>query len=377
MGGEQNKGNHMKKMILFVCLLGASVWQAWAISNGQEELCATLQQSPWDAKAMQAMQAIMRSEREPVALRSRAMALCSLSLLKQGNTNQFVRAMQMLESTYPEDKGLVNVSVEEQYIACPVCEGKGKRAVSCPACKGSTCPRCNGTRSIQTTCSACMGAGRQFKLNPSVQENYNRLLTEMVAFFREAQRFEKQSALALAEKDNDKRIVLLETLLADFPKRTDLELAKKGLEEAKKIRDVAQARKREQDKREKEESDVERMRDLQKATTSENRVAAIREIEDYLIKNPKCFARAELEEIKNELTSKEKIRNRLISSGFWLGGICGLFVVATFVRIWLTSMKVEQVRPLPGMDRIDKRKFTDPLADERERTEARRRGENP
>ena len=156
-----------------------------------------------------------------------------------------------------------------------------------------------------------------------------------------------------------------------------MELAKKSLEEAKKVRDVAQARKREQDKREKEESAVERMRDLRQAATSENRVAAIREIEDYLIKNPKCFARAELEEIKNELTSKEKIRNRLISSGFWLGGICGLFVVATFVRIWLTSRKVEQVRPLPGMDRIDKRKFTDPLADERERTEARRRGENP
>ena len=154
-----------------------------------------------------------------------------------------------------------------------------------------------------------------------------------------------------------------------------MELAKKNLEAAKKIQDVALARKRDQDKREREESAVERMRDLRQAATSENRVAAIREIEDYLIKNPKCFARAELDEIKNELASKEKLRNRLITSGFWLGGICVVFVVATFVRIWLTSMKVEKIRPLPGMDHIDKNKFTDPLADERERTEVRRRGE--
>jgi hypothetical protein len=375
MGGVQNKKMHMRKMILLVCLLWASAWQAWAVSSSQEELCATLQQSPWDAKAMQVMQALMRNEREPAALRSRAMALCALSLIKQGNTNQFVRAVQMLESLYSEEKGLVSVSVAEQYSACPVCEGKGRRAVNCPACKGSTCPRCNGTRSIQTTCSACMGTGQQFKLNPSVLENYNRLLAEMLAFTRETQRFEKQSAIALAEKDNDKRIALLEALLADFPKRMDVGLAQKSLEEAKKIRDGALVKKREQEKREKEESAVERMRDLRQAETSEKRVAAIREIEDYLIKNPKCFARSELDEIKNELAAKEKLRNRLITSGFWLGGICVVFVVATCVRIWLTSMKVEKIRPLPGMDHIDKSKFTDPLSDERERTEVRRRGE--
>ena len=360
---------------MLVCLLWASVWHARAVSVDQEELCATLQQSPWDAKAMQVVQAVMHNEREPAALRSRAMALCALSLIRQGNTNQFVRAVQKMESLYSEEKGLVSVSVAEQYSACPACEGKGKRATSCATCKGSDCPRCNGTRSIQTTCPACMGAGRQFKLNPSVRENYNRLLAEMLAFYRETQRFEKQLALALAEKDNDARVALLETLLADFSKRTDVELAKKNLEAAKKIQDVALARKRDQDKREREESAVERMRDLRQAATSENRVAAIREIEDYLIKNPKCFARAELDEIKNELASKEKLRNRLITSGFWLGGICVVFVVATFVRIWLTSMKVEKIRPLPGMDHIDKNKFTDPLADERERTEVRRRGE--
>ena len=367
----------MKSTIILACLLWVSAWQAWAVTVGQEELCVRLQQSPWDAKAMQVMQAVMRDEREPVALRSRAMALCALSLIKQGNTNQFVRSVQVLESMYASEKGLVTVSVAEQYITCPICEGKGKRGVGCPVCKGSACPRCNGTRSIQTTCPACMGAGQRFKLNPSVLENYNRLLAEMLAFSRETQRLEKQSALALAEKDNDKRIVLLETLLADFPKRTDVELAKKSLEEAKKIRDVSLARKREHDKREKEESAVERMRDLRQAATSKNRVAAIREIEDYLIKNPKCFARSELDEIKSELSSKEKFRNRLIASGFWLGGICVVFVVATFVRIALESRKVEQLRPLPGMDHIDKRKFTDPLADERERTGARRRGEKP
>jgi len=361
----------MKRRILLLSLLLASAWQTRAVAGDQEALCATLQKSPWDAQAMQGMQALMRNEREPVALRCRAMALCALSLIKQGNTNQFMRAVQMLETTYPDEKGLVTVSVAEQYTACPVCAGKGKCAVSCPACKGSACPRCNGTRSIQTACPACMGAGQQFKLSPSVQENYNRLLTEILATSREAQRFEKQSAQAFAEKDNDKRIALLETVLAEFPKRTDLERAKKSLEEAKKIRDTALATKREQDRLEKEQLAVERLLLLRKAT-SENRVAAIREIEDFLVKQPKCFARAELDEIKTELMAKQNIRNRLISAGYWLGGICVLFIVGSFIKTAMISRKGDTMRPLPGMDHIDKSKFSDPLAEEREKTESRR-----
>jgi acyl-CoA dehydrogenase len=53
--------------------------------------------------------------------------------------------------------------------------------------------------------------------------------------------------------------------------------------------------------REKEEVAVERILLLRQAT-SEKRVAAIREIEDFLIKHPKCYARADLDEIKTELT---------------------------------------------------------------------------
>jgi hypothetical protein len=364
----------MKRRILLLSFLLVSAWQARVVAGDQEALCATLQKSPWDVQAMQGMQALMRNEREPAALRCRAMALCALSLIKQGNTNQFLRAVQMLETTYPDGKGLVAVSVEEQYIACAVCEGKGKRAVNCPACKGSACPRCNGTRSIQTACSACMGVGKQFKLSPSVQENYSRLLTEILAVSREAQRFEKQSAQAFSEKDNDKRIALLETVLAEFPKQPDLERAKKSLEEAKKIRDAALAKKREEERLEKEDLAVERLLLLRKAT-SETRVAAIREIEDFVSKHPKCFARAELDEIKTELMAKEDLRNRLISAGYWLGGISVLVIVGSFIKTAMISRKGDTMRPLPGMDHIDKSKFTGPLAEERERTESRRRSQ--
>lgn len=364
----------MKKTILLLCLLWASAWQARATVVGHETLCGTLQKSPWDATAMQGMQALMRETREPAAVRSRAMALCALALIKQGNTNQFGRAVQMLEATYPEGKGLVTVSVAEQYPACSACAGKGKREVSCPSCKGRTCPRCNGTRSMLTTCSDCMGAGKQFKLSPLVQENYNRLLTEILAVDQENQRFEKQVSQAFAEKDNDRRIALFEAVLVDFPKRTDLGRTKKSLAEAQTIREAARAKKREQDVREKEELDVERLRALRQAT-SDHRVAAIQEIESFLITHPKCFARSELDEIKNELMSKENIRNRLISAGYWLGGICALFIVASFLKLALTTRKGDSMRPLPGMDHIDRSKFTDPLADERERTQSRRRSE--
>jgi excinuclease UvrABC ATPase subunit len=364
----------MKKKILLLCLLLVSSWQVRVATASQEELYETLQKKPWDALAMQKMQVLLRNEREPAALRSRAMALCALALIKQGNTNQFVRAVQLMESAYPEGKGLVTVSVAEQYVTCPVCSGKGKREVSCPSCRGSTCPRCKGTRSMLSACSDCMGAGQQFKLSPSVQDNYNRLLTEILEASRENQRLDKQVSQVLAEKDNDKRIALFEAVLADFPKRTDLEHVQKNLAVAQTIRDVARAKTREQDVREKEELAVERLRGLRQVT-SEKRVAAIQEIEGFLIKHPKCFARTELDEIKTELMSQENIRNRLISAGYWLGGIGALFVVVSFLKIMLTPRKDESIRPLPGMDHIDKSKFTDPLADERERTEARRHKE--
>lgn len=364
----------MKKMILLLGLLSVCAGQVWATIASQEALCATLQKTPWDVYAMQGMQVLMRNECEPTAVRSRAMALCALSLIKQGNTNQFMRAVQLLESTYPEGKGLVTVSVAEQYPVCSACAGKGRREVSCPSCKGSTCPRCNGTRSMLTACSDCMGTGKQFKLSPLVQDNYNRLLTEILAVCQETQRFEKQVSQALAEKDNDQRIVLFEAVLADFSKRTDLARAKKSLADAQTIREDARARKREREVREKEELDVERLRGLRQAT-SKNRVAAIQAIEGFLITHPKCFARSELDEIKNELISKENIRNRLISAGYWLGGICALFIVASFLKVVLTSKKGDSMRPLPGMDHIDKSKFTDPLAEEREKTESRRNSE--
>lgn len=364
------------KRVLLMGLLLVGAGQVQAVTPAPEELCATLQKSPWDAKAMQVMQTIMRNEGESAVLRSRAMALCALSLLKQGNTNQFARAVQMLETGYPEEKGLVTVSVAEQYVPCVVCAGKGKRETSCPACKGSTCTRCKGTRTLQTVCSACMGAGQQFKLNPSVLENYNRLLADILAITRENQRFEKRSAEALAEKENDKKIALLEAVVAEFPKRADLGPVKKSLEEAQKIRAAALARKLDQEKREQEDADVERLRGLRQ-TASADCLSAIREIDDYLLKHPKCFARAELEEIKTELTSKANLRKRLISSGYWLAGIVGLVLLTAFVKNILASRKVEQTRPLPGMERIDKSKFTDPLADEREKTQARHHNQEP
>jgi len=341
----------MKVRILLACILFASAWPARAaISANPEELCATLQRAPWDPLALQMMQTLMRDERESVAIRSRAMALCTLALLRQGNTNQFVRATQILDTTYPDEKGLVTVTVAEQYKVCPRCKGTGK---------------------IQTVCAACMGTGQQFELAPSVQENYTRLLAEILAFCQENKRFEKASALAFAEPDNAKRIARLESLLSDFPKRTDLERAKKSLAEATKIRDAALAKKQEEEKREKEEREIERLRVLHQVP-AENRPAAIAEIEAFLMKHPTCYARVELEEVKDALVSKVNFRNRLITSGYWLGGIFVLFIAMTALKSMLASRRVESLPSLPGMNRVDKSKFTDPLADERERTEARR-----
>jgi len=323
---------------------------------------------------MQALQSLMRNEKEPVAFRSRAMAICSLALLRQGNTNQFAKASQVLETTFPAEKGLLTVSIAENFQNCPACEGKGRRETSCPGCKGKTCLRCKGTRVVQTVCSTCMGAKQQFKVSPAVQENYLRLLQEAVEICQQNSRFEKESALALAEKDTLKRIARVESVLVAFPQRTDLEPLKKNLDAAKKMQETELARKKEQARLEQEERDVERLLKLRDAPSAE-RAAAINEIEMYLLKHPKCSGRSDLEEIKAELTSKEALRTRLTTGAFWLVGLCGGFAFIVFLKSWISSLRVERARPLPGMDRIDKSRFTDPLAVEQEETEARRKQE--
>jgi hypothetical protein len=342
----------------------------WVSASGQEELFTTLQKTPWEAKSMQALQTVMRNERESVAIRSRAMALCTLSLLRLGNTNQFVKASHVLDVTFPSEKGLITVSVAENVEDCSACSGKGRREVPCPACKGKACLRCKGTRVMQTTCTLCMGAKQQFKLSPAVQENYNRLLKESVDICQKNLRFEKDSASALAEKDNTKKIVLLEAVLSNFPERTDLVTVQKSLEEAKKIRENELDRKKEKVQREKEEREVARLEGLREVSASEC-AAAILEIETYLLKNPKCTARADLEELKAVLTSKVNLRQRLISSALWLVGICGGFAFLVFLKGMIFSKKIERSGPLPGMARIDKNKFTDPLAEEREKNQTR------
>jgi len=359
---------------VWVWILLSTCQIMWVFAGSQEVLFTTLQKTPWEAKSMQALQTLMRNEREPVALRSRAMAICSLALLRQGNTNQFVKASQFLESTFPEEKGLITVSIAENFENCSACSGKGRREVPCPACKGKACLRCKGAQVIQTVCTLCMGTKQQFKLSPAVQENALRLLKESVDICQKNLRFEKESVVALAEKDNAKKIALLEAVLSSFPERTDLTPVQKSLEEAKKIREVELARKKERERREKEEREVERLRGLREVPAAE-REAAINAIETYLLKNRKCSAQNELEELKAELTTKVTLRNRLISSALWLAGLCGGFAFIVFLKVIIFSKKIERSGPLPGMARIDKNKFTDPLAEEREKNQTRSKQE--
>lgn len=356
--------------------LVCSCQMTWGWAASQEDLFATLQKSPWEAKSMQALQALMRNEREPVALRSRAMAICTLSFLHLGNTNQFIKASHVLDGAFPGEKGLITVSIAENFEDCSVCAGKGRREANCPGCKGSACQRCKGMRVISTVCTACRGTKQQFKLSPAVQENYVRLLKESINIAQQNLLFEKESALALGEKDTAKKIALLEAVLSGYSTRIDLDPLKKSLEDAKKIRDAEVAKKKEQERRNKEEKDVERLRGLRDVLAGE-RESAINELEMYLIKNPKCFARNELEELKAELTTKVTLRKRLIASLLWLIGLGGGFVCIVFLKTMIFPRKAERSGPLPGMARIDKNKFTDPLAEEREKNHARQNGEGP
>ncbi len=388
---------HPSVLLLAACAAVRCLAAASAVSESKlAEACAVLQRQPLAPAERQVLSEVSRQADYNPALRSRAMAAYSLTLLMQGDTNAFERAVQALRAAYPEMPPLITVTREAAFAPCETCLGKGAQMIICPDCRGlgkckscdatgrkdgaacpvckgkGACARCGGKKRIETACPACRGSRVFFKPGESIRNNYNAVLAEIVALVEENARYAEQFRAASREADTAKRIALLTALINAYPHRTDLGPAKLLLADAVNARKSQEAAQRQREEREREAREIEALRALANATDLR---AAIATLNAYLQAHPKTSAYTELKTLMDELIAKRNRQARLrkITYGVIAGAI--FLFLAACLRPLLARPKTAHIGPLPGMDKIDKSKFTDPLALTSEESRHRARSE--
>ena len=354
-----------------------------AVEARLQQACVALQRSPFAAAELQTLLDVSRHATNSPALRSRAMAAYSLTLLMQGNTNSFDRAVQVLQSSYPETAPLITVSRSDGFAACDACAGSGGQLALCPTCMGSgkcklcagsgkrdsavcpvckgkgLCAMCAGKQKIEAACPTCKGSRFVFKPSEKIRENYNALLTGIVTLCQENARYAGLFLQASREADLAKRFALLKDLLQEFPQRTDLGPALDLMRETADASDVQEKRHLRQLAREQSEREVEALRKLRDA---DDLNCAIATLATYLKGHPDTPALMELQTLREDLKASRKRKTLTRKILYGVLSLFGVLFVFTCLRPFLFRKKPDHFGPLPGMDKLDKTQFTDPLS---------------
>lgn len=386
------RSSERRRWVLAVLLLcGAATRQAAAqgVSDARlQQACVALQQAPLRVGGLQVLAEAARATEIDPDFKGWAMEASALSLLMQGDTNMFERAVQMRRQALPDRPLLITVGPEDYTEPCKTCGATGEKAVACPSCMGTgTCKACGGTgkrvaadgvsarcpactragvcamcagaKTLDRPCPACKGAKRVFALGEAVRENYNAVLAAIIARCQENTAFAELSKQAERERDVDVRIGLLQSVTNRFERRTDLAPTLALLDEALAKRELRQKAKAEQEARERAERDVEALRNLAQTGETDRAAAALRA---YLEAHPETVARQELEGLLGELTAKQQrrklMRRVLTATGAVAGGLLAVLCLQPLLR----RKVVAASGPLPGLEKMDKREFTDPLS---------------
>ena len=392
------KGNKKNTVTLWMAAAFAVCLSASAQNVTEARLqqaCAALQRSPLAAAELQMLSSAAHSLTNSPALRSRAMAAYSLTFLMNGNTNAFERATQLLQSTFPEAARLITVTRSDAFVTCDTCTGTGiqmmlcpscmgtgkckacdgtgkKGSGACPACKGKgSCGMCAGKKKIETACPTCKGTRLVFKTNEKIRSNYDVLLTNIVSICQENVRFTEQFGLASRETDTGKRIALLKNLFQEFSHRADLGPAKDLLAQAVNTRNNQEALQLKKQEQEKSNRELEALRKLHDADTLDDLNRAIATLAAYLKDHPGTPAKMELQTLLDDLVAarNRKLLTRKIIYG--LVSLFGVLFLITSLKPLLFKKKPDHFGPLPGMDKLDKSKYTDPLSLTSEESKAR------
>ena len=372
--------------VLLVAAPCVTVWsaEAQALSEARlKQACVTLQRAPLDSAELQVLLDTSRLATNTPALRSRAMAAYSLTLLMLGNTNAFERAVQIQRETFPEDQALIDVG-RDAYLAlcgdcagsgltkalCPSCMGSGKckacagagvrksaegKDVPCPACKRSgVCAMCAGKQKIETPCPTCKGTCRVFKLSEKIRGNYTALLTNMVARCQDNEDFAEQFKKAAGGTDAAARIQALQAVLQRFAHRTDLAPVNDLLEKEVKKRDERIAEQRKQQEQEQAQRELEALRNLGESKDPAQAIATLR---TYLAGHPGSANRIELQTMLDALEAKQAHHATVKKITYGALALLGALLLIQLIRplLFRRTTGVSTVRD------IDRTQFSDPL----------------
>ena len=350
-----------------------------------QQACEALERSPLSAGELQTLAEASRAATNSPALRSRAMAAYSLTFLMQLNTNAFDRALTVMRATCPDALQHVKVTQDDWLALCQECLGSGKQSTLCPTCMGSgkckpcagtgkreaercaackgkgECARCAGKKRITTPCPTCKGTAQVFKLKESIRANFSALVAEMAAICQENATYEERFKQASKEAELGARIALLRALIEAFPRRTDLgpalALLKQSLDAQKSEESRLQAR----EKREREERERVELLKLEEARSVKDLNAAIAALNPYLKAHPDCAAFVELTLLEEQLIARRNRAELVRKILYGVGALFGLLVLISVLKPLLFRPKPSGSTPLPGLDKIDKSQFTDPL----------------
>ena len=378
---------HLSILLCGSVFLAAADMTATEQSVSEEQLekaCASLQRASFEASGLRVLLDVSRQTDYAPAFRSRAMAAYSLTRLMQGNTNAFERALQILHATYPDDaSALVTVASADAFLTCDACAGSGVQTTLCPSCMGTgkcktcagtgkkaaavcavckgkeICAMCAGHQKIETPCPTCKGTRLVFKPSEKMRDNYMKLLSAMVTACQENRTFADEYRLASREGDTDKRIALLQALLQTFSKRPDLlGPAQNLLEAAVKARNEKETIRLKREAREKEDREVEALRSLRETKAPP---AAIATLDAYLKAHPRTSALTELQTLKEELCAKRDRATLTKHVLYGVAALLGVLFVIGCLKPLLFRKKAQSLSALPGMDKLNKADFTDPL----------------
>ncbi len=346
------------------------------------QACDGLLAAPLAAGHLQTLAAAARDSAVEQPLRSRAMAAYGLALLLQGQTNGFASAARALAAAYPDAQPLLRVTADQAYAICDTCKGDAVQGALCPTCMGSgackscsgtgkrgtgvctackgnkLCPRCLGKKRVLTACPTCLGSTKVFKPAPEILHNYSNLLADVSGIVRENATFRERLAAANSETDTDRRIAAFQGLLQTFSHRADLGPAVDLMEKAVLNRDRRESERLAQEARVRERREQEALLALRDSPDID---AALATLDAYLAAHPQASATAELRALRDELAARRLRAARLRTALHIALGLGGLLLAALAVKALIPARRPRPSGPLPGLDKIDKRQFTDPL----------------
>lgn len=91
----------------------------------------------------------VKAHNEP-AIQCCAMSVFGLGLLAQRNTNGYSRVVEIQKNKFADSPFRLSIAETDYLVACPSCRGQGTKSLPCPMCTGpNACPVCKGTRLVK------------------------------------------------------------------------------------------------------------------------------------------------------------------------------------------------------------------------------------